>query len=198
VAAASALSDTYSGVSPPIAIRRQRELYGIESNLSPRLRTTSLMLNTGKVRAPVLVNVSDHELVLTLGVVNSLDGAGRAVDMYVYPGEYHIKYQPAHRLAMYNRNIDWMNFWLQGPEDPAPEKAAQYKHWHELRVQHCKTVPTHRSCTAIAKQKRGPSQVPVFLSLSPVSLYGGATRQWSGVPVRAPPSLSGSNSSALS
>jgi hypothetical protein len=53
--------------------------------------------------------------------------------MYVFPHEYHIKWQPVHRLAIYRRNIDWFDFWLRGVEDPDPSKAAQYLRWRRMR-----------------------------------------------------------------
>jgi hypothetical protein len=40
----------------------------------------------------------------------------------------------ARRLnEIYQRNLDWLNFWLQDKEDPDPAKAEQYKRWRELR-----------------------------------------------------------------
>src|SRR5262249_4528240 len=120
---------------------RFRKDYGIESESSPRYRTYSLGQNIDRVRAPLLVNVSDHELLLSVGTVFALEDAGRAVEAFVYPGEYHIKYQPAHRLSIYERNIDWMNFWLRGVEDPAPAKAAQYVRWRKMRDAQCRLEP---------------------------------------------------------
>jgi len=34
---------------------------------------------------------------------------------------------------VYERNLDWFSFWLQGSEDPDPEKAEQYARWRVLR-----------------------------------------------------------------
>jgi dipeptidyl aminopeptidase/acylaminoacyl peptidase len=86
-----------------------------------------------RVRTPLLINVADHELMQALEPVITLQETGHAAEMYVYPDEYHWKWQPAHRLAIYNRNIDWMNFWLRGVEDPDPAKSAQYARWQGLR-----------------------------------------------------------------
>jgi hypothetical protein len=54
-------------------------------------------------------------------------------DMYVFPYETHIKYQPQHKLAVYERNVDWFRFWLQGYEDPSQKKAGQYRIWREMK-----------------------------------------------------------------
>ena len=53
--------------------------------------------------------------------------------MFIYPDERHEKNQPKHRYAIYERNVDWLNFWLRDKEDPNPAKAEQYKRWRELR-----------------------------------------------------------------
>lgn len=102
-----------------------------------RWRGLALSENVGRVRSPLLLNVADHEMLLTLQPAVALSDAGRAVEMYVHPDEYHIKWQPTHRLAIYSRNVEWMNFWLQGREDPAPEKVEQYKRWRAMRVNQC-------------------------------------------------------------
>lgn len=47
--------------------------------------------------------------------------------------ELHTINQPVHRYEIYERNLDWFRFWLQGEQDPDPAKAEQYKRWRELR-----------------------------------------------------------------
>lgn len=96
-------------------------------------RALSFSSQVERVRTPLLINAADREMMYALEPVVTLRDAGRAVDMYVYPDEYHWKWQPAHRLAIYDRNIDWMNFWLRGAEDRDPEKAAQYVRWRLMR-----------------------------------------------------------------
>ena len=54
-------------------------------------------------------------------------------DLYVFPNEPHQKFQPRHKLAVYERNVDWFRFWLQGYEDLDPAKAAQYARWRLMR-----------------------------------------------------------------
>jgi hypothetical protein len=39
--------------------------------------------------------------------------------------ERHEKNQPKHRYSIYQRNVDWFNFWLREKEDPDPAKADQ-------------------------------------------------------------------------
>jgi dipeptidyl aminopeptidase/acylaminoacyl peptidase len=140
-AIASAVSDSAFATGSAAVRRRFREQYGIESQFSPRYQARSLTSNVDRVRAPLLVNVSDHEVLASLSAIGALQDTGRAVEAFVYPDEYHIKYQPAHRLSIYKRNIDWMNFWLRGVEDPDPAKAAQYVRWRAMREAQCRLEP---------------------------------------------------------
>ncbi|HVK79074.1 MAG TPA: prolyl oligopeptidase family serine peptidase [Verrucomicrobiae bacterium] len=109
---------------------------GFESSASPRYDTRSISRNASRIRAPLLMNLSEEDFE-TESVV-SLRAAGRAVEMFVYPDENHIKNQPAHRLAIYNRNIDWMNFWLRGVESGLSGDTSQYARWRALREEHCR------------------------------------------------------------
>jgi dipeptidyl aminopeptidase/acylaminoacyl peptidase len=95
----------------------------------------SLSLNASRINTPLLVNASDHEHPSALAEVVALIEAGKAVEMVVYPKEGHIKWHPAHRASIYERNIDWLKFWLQNLEDDDQSKAAQYSRWNELRRQ---------------------------------------------------------------
>lgn len=53
-----------------------------------------------------------------------------AIDMFVYPDEHHVKWQPAHRLATYARAIAWFDFWLNGIK--APGRDAEIACWQEM------------------------------------------------------------------
>jgi prolyl oligopeptidase family protein len=100
-----------------------------------RWKDMSLALNATKVRTPLLLNVPDHELYGSLEPVTALEEANRAVEMHIFPNEYHIKSQPVHRLAIYQRNLDWMNFWLRDVEDSDAAKNSQYRRWRKMREQ---------------------------------------------------------------
>lgn len=98
-----------------------------------RWRTSDLIAYTERVRSPLLLNVASSEALSALQAVTALEDAGRPVEMYIFPGEYHVKSRPAHRLAIYQRNVDWLNFWLRGVEDVRPDKRAQYLRWRDMR-----------------------------------------------------------------
>src|SRR5437879_9768253 len=50
----------------------------------------------------------------------SLEDAHKPVEMLVYPDEHHVKWQPAHKYAVYRRNLQWFQFWLQAKEVADP------------------------------------------------------------------------------
>lgn len=108
-------------------------------------RERSSGFNPGKVNEPYLLQVADREYLMTLQNYVDLKDAGNPIELLIFPDEYHVKWQPVHRLAIYNRNIDWMNFWLQGREDPAPKKAKQYKRWRLMRQKQCELLNGHDS-----------------------------------------------------
>ncbi len=95
----------------------------------------SLAQNVSRVITPLLIQVSDRELISVLPDYVALHDAGKPVEAYVFPDELHIKFHPLHKLAIGERVIDWFRFWLKGEEDPAPEKAQQYARWREMRRQ---------------------------------------------------------------
>ncbi len=108
----------------PLDIEDQREFW----------RPLALSLNARKIDTPLLMQLSDKEFRLGLEAFSALREAGKPVEMHVFPDEYHEKVRPLHRLNSYNRSIDWFAFWLQGKEDPDPEKAEQYRRWEKMRA----------------------------------------------------------------
>jgi hypothetical protein len=94
----------------------------------------SIAYRAGAVTAPLLIQVSDTELVQTAPIYVALKDAGKPVEAYVFPDENHIKWQPQHKLAVAERAIDWFRFWLQDREDNSPTKLDQYKRWRHLRT----------------------------------------------------------------
>ena len=64
-------------------------------------------------------------------------GTGTPTELYAFPDEAHIKMQPRHWLAIYERNLDWFRYWLQGERDPDPAKAGQYERWDKLSERQC-------------------------------------------------------------
>jgi dipeptidyl aminopeptidase/acylaminoacyl peptidase len=93
----------------------------------------SLSLNARRVNTPILLQVPDHEMMSALESYTALREAGQPVDMYVFPDEYHSKKQPAHRLAVYRRALDWFDYWLKDERSAAPDRQRELAHWDALR-----------------------------------------------------------------
>jgi dipeptidyl aminopeptidase/acylaminoacyl peptidase len=87
--------------------------------------------NARRIRAAILVQVPDDEYLSALQSFTALRELGRPIDLYVFPDEHHVKWQPAHRLAVYARSIDWFDYWLNGIK--APGRADEIAHWEVLR-----------------------------------------------------------------
>lgn len=102
----------------------------------------SMVLNAQDMNVPMLIQASDDEYLLSLETFTALQENDQPVDMYIYPNEHHIKWQPEHRLAVYNRAIDWFAFWFQDKVDPDPSKATQYDRWKAMRTKRAASLST--------------------------------------------------------
>lgn len=98
-----------------------------------RWRQLSPALNVERIETPLLLQLADHELMASAQLLAALEAAKKPHDAYVFAGEYHIKWQPAHRLAIYRRAVDWFAFWLQGREPADPARQDEYARWRALR-----------------------------------------------------------------
>ncbi len=94
--------------------------------------TMSLGLNADGVYAPILVQVSDDELIGSTFEYVTLQDDGVPIDMYVFRDEYHTKWWPQNRYAAIQRSLAWMRFWLQGEVDPDTMSDQQFEHWQGL------------------------------------------------------------------
>jgi dipeptidyl aminopeptidase/acylaminoacyl peptidase len=92
--------------------------------------------NLDRVRAPLLIScLEEGALVSTWDIYGGLRTLGKPVDLLWLRNEDapHVLVQPRHRYLSQQTAVDWFDFWLNGHEDPSPEKAAEYARWHELR-----------------------------------------------------------------
>lgn len=89
--------------------------------------------NLDRIHIPILYQMPEEEYLFALDYLVPMIRAHKA-DLYIFPAETHQKYQPRHKAAAYERNLDWFRFWLQGYESPAPEKHGQYEHWKAMRA----------------------------------------------------------------
>lgn len=79
-------------------------------------RRVSLAMNAERICARVVIQTADREARAALASVAALRAHGRDVSMYIYPDEYHVKWQPAHRSAVYDRTLSELNRWKHGTE----------------------------------------------------------------------------------
>ena len=96
-------------------------------------RGISLSVNAENMDTPLLIQVADSELLTAAETFTTLRAFQKPVEMHVFPQEFHVKVQPAHKAAVYKRNVQWFKFWLQNVEDPDPVDQDQYARWRRLR-----------------------------------------------------------------
>ena len=112
---------------------------GAPDETPERWKEISPVYQIDRIKAPILFQLPEQEYRETLDYSLPLVRRHQA-DIYVFPNEAHIKFQPRHKLAVYERNVDWFRFWLQGYENPDPTKREQYVHWREMRDPQCKRL----------------------------------------------------------
>ena len=106
-----------------------------------RWRMFSAVWDAEAIDTPLLMQLPESEFRTVIELHTKLKRAGKAAELIAFADEVHIKYQPVHKLAVYERNLDWYRFWLTGEEDKAPDKAAQYSRWRSMKA----NSPAHAS-----------------------------------------------------
>ncbi|WP_077145343.1 Atxe2 family lasso peptide isopeptidase, partial [Sphingopyxis sp. KK2] len=106
-----------------------------------RWRSVTALWDIDALDTPLLMQVPESEVQSNVELHTRLKRAGKPAEMIVFADELHIKYQPAHKRASYERNLDWYRFWLKGEEDKAPDKAGQYRRWRQYRAGQSLPVP---------------------------------------------------------
>lgn len=112
-----------------------RQIWGLgpPDEASDGWKLVSPALNADRIRVPLLMQLSEQESRYAIELRSRLSYSATPFEIYVFPDEPHLKMQPRHRLAAYQRNLDWFRFWLMGEEDLGPAKAQQYRRWRALR-----------------------------------------------------------------
>ena len=131
------------------AVLKQIWQLGSPAETPQRWQELSPALNPERYDLPILFQMPEQEFRLNMQLFSELSEAGAPVEMYAFPNEPHIKTQPRHKLAVYQRNLDWFRFWLLGAVDPDPAKAEQYRRWRAF---------AGKSGTHDARAKSAPQQ----------------------------------------
>lgn len=115
--------------------RTVRSVWGLgrPEQTPARWRLVSPALNAARLQVPILFQLPEQEARMIPELYARLHLAGVPAELYAFPDEAHLKLQPRHRLAVYERNLDWFRYWLQDFSDPDPVKAEQYRRWDRLR-----------------------------------------------------------------
>ena len=95
----------------------------------------SIARNAERIKVPLLINAAEHEYLSALQTQAAYKHTGQPFELWVHTDEYHVKWQPAHRLAIYKRNIDWLQFWLTGRIGAPPKHDPdQFERWQKMRA----------------------------------------------------------------
>lgn len=114
-----------------------------------RWRQLSAALNADRVTAPLLMQMPEQEARLVTELHARLSNSPTPVELYAFPDEPHIKVQPRHKLAAYQRNLDWFRYWLASELDSDPRKRAQYARWDSLRARQEALSPAPRNAATV-------------------------------------------------
>ncbi|MDR3476383.1 MAG: Atxe2 family lasso peptide isopeptidase [Devosia sp.] len=107
---------------------------GAPEETPERWRLLSPAFNLDRIHAPLLLQMPEQEYLEASDYFAPLANSATPAEIFVFPNEPHVKFQPRHKLAAYERNLDWFRFWLQGYVDPDPLKADQYARWEAMRA----------------------------------------------------------------
>lgn len=107
-------------------------------------REFALRPNAKSICIPILMQIPDDEFSSALEGFTALREAGVATELFVFPGEHHIKWQPAHRLAIYRRGLDWFDYWLRGIRSTSLDRQSELADWDALKAQR-ERLPSARS-----------------------------------------------------
>jgi len=120
--------------SPIPPLLRQAWGIGRPEDDPARWKMLSPSMETEKLDAPLLMQLPEREFRFNVELAARLAQAGKPVELWAFPDETHLKYQPRHKAAVYARNLDWFRFWLQDHVDPDPAKAGQYRRWIAMKA----------------------------------------------------------------
>lgn len=102
--------------------------------------------NIDHLKTPTLFTIHSRAALphaeATIGLFQLND---RPLEYLLFPMATHQLHMPRQRLASYEATVDWMAFWLQGYEDPSPEKAGQYARWRKTRAEWDKTQANEKA-----------------------------------------------------
>lgn len=97
-----------------------------------RWRVISPVFKADRIDTPILFQMPEQEFRDSIDHILPLVHNGMA-DAWIFPHEPHQKFQPKHKLAVYERNLDWFKFWLLETSDEESGKFAPDQNWMLMR-----------------------------------------------------------------
>lgn len=107
---------------------------GTPEETPARWKLVSAALNAERIKAPILLQLPEQEARRIPEFYARLTSSPTPAQLYAFPDEDHLKVEPRHRLAAYQRNLDWFRYWLQNYRDPDSGKSAQYARWDKMKA----------------------------------------------------------------
>jgi dipeptidyl aminopeptidase/acylaminoacyl peptidase len=105
-----------------------------------------------RVQTPLMIQaIAATSVLAEWEIYASLRLQKKPVEMIYFPGGQHVLQKPLERLASQQSSVDWFRFWLQGYEDPAAEKAEQYRRWEKLCDMQVAQNPSRPACCVRSK-----------------------------------------------
>jgi len=158
-------SQTYPAMVGPIAAREfaAQGYPGMRQKAVNFWRRFSVVSKAATIRTPILMQLADDSYLGGLESFTALRDARAPVDLFVFPDEYHVKWQPAHRLAIYRRTLDWFDYWLKDTRSQAPDRQLDLVRWDELRRNYARSRITHSASTPTmppSRQAQGDEPAP--------------------------------------
>lgn len=94
--------------------------------------------NIDRVQTPFLYTSNGLGITQTI-LYTQMTGAfrlnQRPLELLNFPRGAHQLVRPKERLASLEATVDWMDFWLNSYEHPAPEKQEKYQRWRKMRAE---------------------------------------------------------------
>jgi dipeptidyl aminopeptidase/acylaminoacyl peptidase len=84
---------------------------------------------------PLLQQFSVVESTYALELDQLLKDSRIPTELFLFPSEAHVFWNPRHRAAAMAQNLEWFDYWLLGRRDPDMKKVQQYARWDEMAAQ---------------------------------------------------------------
>jgi dienelactone hydrolase len=117
-------------------------------------RAVAPFYHTSRLGAPLLMHLAQDEALRAMPFLTRMHDSGHPVEAYIFAGEHHIKTGPRHLLAIHERNLAWMDFWLRGRENGlAPNVRAR---WRAMRADHARAFSSSGASSGEAPAAQSP------------------------------------------